>query len=138
MPWCETPKYSGGNLQIFEIFGFILAHSLLQECPYFNYLAAWVVKALLNEKGISGSVPLIHIPVTAATGNLINFIKSLHECDTEKSINNLFDPADGRAFEQIINSSDWDPNQPVTSGNKAIPVNILFYEETPVRRRKKV
>ena len=138
MPWCETPKYSGGNLQIFEIFGVILAHSLLQECQYFNYLAAWIVKVLLNEKGISGSVPLIHIPVTAATGNLINFIKSLHECDTEKFINDLFDKADGPVFEQIINSSDWDPNEPVTSGNKAIPVNILFYEETAVWRRKKV
>ena len=99
MPWCEMPKRSGGNLQIFKIFGVILAHSLLQEGPYFNCFAPWVVEVLLNEKGISGNVPLSHIPVTAATGNLINFVKSLNECDTEKSINDLFDTADGPAFE---------------------------------------
>ena len=95
MPRCEMPKGSGRNLQISKIFGVILAHSLLQEGQYFNYLAPWGVEVLLDEKGISGNAPLTHIPVTAATGNLINFVKSLNECDTEKSINNLFDTADG-------------------------------------------
>ena len=96
------------------------------------------MKVLLNDKGISGNVSLSHIPVTAATGNLINFVKSLNECDTEKSINGLFDTADGPAFEQIINSSDWDPDEPVTSSNNAILVNMLLYEETVVRGGKKV
>ena len=96
------------------------------------------MEALLNEKGISANVPLNHIPVTAATGNLINFVKSLNECDTEKSINDLFDTADRPAFEQIINSSDWDADEPVTSSNKTILVNMLLYEETVVRRGKKV
>ena len=128
MPWCEMPKSSGGNLQIFKIFGVILAYSLLQ--------APWVVEVLLNEKGISGNVPLNHIPVTAATGNLINFVKSLSECDTEESINDLFDTADGPPLEQIINSSDWDPR--LRRSNKAILVNMLLYEETVVRRGKKV
>ena len=67
------------------------------------------MEALLNVKGISRNVPLSHISVTAATGNLINFVESLNEFDTEKSINDLFDTADGPTFEQIINSSDWDP-----------------------------
>ena len=61
----------------------------------------------------------------------------MNECDTEKSINDLFDTADGPAFEQIINSSDWDPNEPVTSSNKAILANML-HEEIAVRRGKKV
>ena len=62
----------------------------------------------------------------------------MNECDTEKFINDLFDAADGPAFEQIINSSDGDPDEPVTSSNKAIVVNMLLYEETVVRREKKV
>ena len=138
MLWCEMPKPSGGNLQIFKIFGVILAHSLLQEGSYFNYLAPWVVEVLLNEKDISVNVPLSHIPVTTPTRNIINFVKSLNECDTEKSINDLFDTGDGPAFEQIINSSDWDADEPVTSSNKAILENMLLYEETVVRRGKKV
>ena len=96
------------------------------------------MEVLLNDKGISGNVTLSHVPVSAATGNLINFVKSLNECDTEKSINDLCDTADGPAFEQIINSSDWDPDEPVTSSNKAILVNMFLYEETVVRRGKKV
>ena len=55
MPWYEMPKRTGRNLQIFKIFGVILAHSLLQEGPYFNYLALWVVEVLLNENGILGN-----------------------------------------------------------------------------------
>ena len=46
--------------------------------------------------------------------------------------------ADGPAFEQIINSSDWDPAEPVTSSNKAILINMFLYEEPVVRRGKKV
>ena len=41
-------------------------------------------------------------------------------------------------FEQIINSSDWDPDEAVTSSDKATLVNILLYEETVVWRGKKV
>ena len=92
----------------------------------------------MNEKGILRNVPLSHIPVTAPTGNLINFVKSLNECATEKSINDLSDTADGPAFEKIINSSDWDPAEPVTSSNKAILINMFLYEEPVVRRGKKV
>ena len=132
------PKRSGGNLQIFKIFGVILANSLLQEGLYYNGLAPWLVEVLLNEKGVSGNVPLSHIPVTTATGNLINFVESLNECDTGKSINDLFDTADGPAFEQIINSSDWDLDEPVTSSKKAILINMLLYTETLVRRGNKV
>ena len=62
----------------------------------------------------------------------------MNECETEKFIHDLFDTADGPAFEQIINSSDWDLDEPVTSSNKAILINMLLYEETVVRRGKKV
>ena len=79
MPWCEMPKPSDGNLQIFKIFGVVLGYSLLQESPYFNYLTPWVGEVLLNERGISGNVPLSHIPATAATKSLINSVKSLND-----------------------------------------------------------
>ena len=79
MPWCEMPKPSDGNLQMFKIFGVVSGYSLLQESPYFNYLTQWVVEVLLNERGISGSVPLSHIPATAATESLISSVKSLNE-----------------------------------------------------------
>ena len=95
-------KHSAVNLLIFKTFGVILAYSILQEDPYFDYLAVWVVQILLN-KDISGNVLQSHIPVTGVTENLINFVKFLNECDTEKSINDSFDAADGLAFEQIIN-----------------------------------
>ena len=38
-PWHLIPKRSGGNLQLFKIFGIIIAHSLLHRGPYFNSLA---------------------------------------------------------------------------------------------------
>ena len=91
----------------------------------------------VNWKSISGNVPWSHILVTVATGNLINFVKSLNECDIEKSINDLFEFADGPPFEQIYNSSDWNPVEPVTPSKSAIPVNML-YEKTIVRRGRKV
>ena len=134
----EMFKYLKYFLQLFKIFRVILVHSLLQEGPYFNHLAQWVVEVMLNEKSISGNIPLSHFPVTTATGNLINIIKSLNECDTEQFINDLFDTADGFAFEQTTNSSDWDPDQPVMSSNKATLVNMLLYKEAVLRRGKKV
>ena len=61
----------------------------------------------------------------------------MNECNTGKSINDLFDTADSSAFEQTINSSDWDPNKSVRSSNKAMLVNMLLYEKTVVWSGKK-
>lgn len=91
-----------------------------------------------NENGVSGNTPLNLILLTATTENLINFIKLLKQCDTEERINYLFDGAYGPAFDQIINSSDWDSNEHITMKNKDISVNMLLYEETIGRRREKV
>ena len=137
-PWCLIPKRSGGNLQVFKIFGIIVAHSLLHSGPYFNCLALWVVDILLNEESVSGNIQIDHIPVTSSTGNLRNFIKSLYNCNNEQSIKELFDSADGPAFEQLVSSADWDPNEPITVENKEILINLLLYEETIVRRGKKL
>ena len=96
-----------------------------------------VVDILLNEEGVSGNFQRDHIPVTSSTGNLLNFIKSLYNCNKEQSIKELFNSADGPAFEQLASSSDWDPNEPITVENKEILINFLLYEETIVRRGKK-
>ena len=53
--------------------------------------------------------PLESYPSYCGNRKLINFVKSLNECDIEKSINDLFEFADGPPFEQIYNSSDWNP-----------------------------
>lgn len=62
----------------------------------------------------------------------------MKQCDTEERINYLFDGVDGPAFDQVINSSDWDSNEHITMKNKDISVNMLLYEETIGRRREKV
>ena len=98
---------------MFKIFGIIIAQSLLHSGPYFNCLAPWVVDILLNS--VSGNIQMDHIPVTSSTGNLLNFIKSLYNCNNEQSIKELFNSADNRpAFEQLVSSVDWDPNEPIT------------------------
>ena len=136
--WCLIPKRSDGNLQVFKIFGIIIAHSLLHSGPYFNCLAPWVADILLNEESVSGNIQMDHIPVTSSTGNLLNFIKSLYNCNNEQSIKELFDSADGRAFEQLVSSTDWDPNEPITIENKEILIDLLLYEEKFFRRGKKL
>ena len=69
------------------------------------------------------------IPITSSTGNLLNFIKSLYNCNNEQSIKELFDSANGPVFEQLVSSTDWDPNEAVTVENKEILINLLLYEE---------
>ena len=136
--WLLVPKRAGGNLQIFKIFGMIVAHSLLQSGPFFNFLAPCVNDLLLNEDGTSGDIMLECIPVNCATGCLINFIKLLKCCESNDAINDLFSSADGPAFEQIISSSDWDPNEAVTMDNKDVLVNLLLHEKTIARRGGKI
>ena len=137
-PWSLIPKRSGGNMQVFKIFDIIITHNLLHNGPYFNCLEPWVVDILLNEESVSGNIHMDHIPVISSTGNLLNFIKSLYNCNNGQSIRELFNSADGPAFEQLVSSTDWDPNEPITIENKEILINLLLYEETIVRRGKKV
>lgn len=81
-------------------------------------MTACVVVASLNENGASGDIPLNQKPTWSSYRNLINFIKLLNQCDTEKKTSDLFNSANGPAFGQIISSSDWDPNEHITMKNK--------------------
>ena len=107
--------------------------------PFFPFLAPWVVDILCeNQGGTSGQISVDDIPLTSATGCTVNFIKSLESCSSNKMISELFDTADGPAFEQIVGLSDWDQNEDITINNKAILADMLVYEELVQRRGKKI
>ena len=134
--WLFVPKRTGGNLQFFKIVGMIVAHSILQGGPLFNHFPSWIVDIMLND--LSGDISVDQIPVTAATGCLLNFIRSLEACKRDEDIQLLFTDADGPAFEQLISSSDWDPVETITMKNRNILINMLVYEETVMRRGRKM
>ena len=66
---------------------------------------------MLND--LSGNVSVDQIPVTAATGCLLKFIRSFEACASYNNIQLLFTDADGPAFEQL-SRSDWDPVEIIT------------------------
>ena len=137
-PWCLIPKRSGGNFQVFKIFGIIIAYSLLHSRPYFNCLAHWVIDILLNAESVSGNILMDHILVTSSTGNFLNFTKSLCYCNNKQSIKELFNFADEPSFAQLISSTDCDLKEPIIVENKEILINLLLYKEAITRRGEKV
>ena len=80
-PWLFVPKRTGENLQIV---GMIVAHSILQGGPLFNHFPSWIVDVMVN--GPSGDISVDQIPVTPATGCLLNFIRSLEACKSDEDI----------------------------------------------------
>ena len=100
--------------------------SLLHKGPYFNCLAPWLVDIFLNEGSVSGNIQMDHIPVTSSTGNLLNFIKSSCNYNNEQSVKELFNSPDELAFEHLVSSTNWYPNEPITVGNKKMLINIYF------------
>ena len=62
---------------------------------------------------LSGNISVDQIPVTAATGCLLKFIRSFETCASYKDIQLLLTDADGPAFEQL-SRSDWDPVEIIT------------------------
>ena len=86
--WLFVPKQTGRNLQIFEIVGMIVAHSILHGNPLFNHFPRWIIDIMVN--GLSGDTSVIQVPVTAATGCLLNFIRSIEACKKDEDIQLLF------------------------------------------------
>ena len=72
---------------------------------------------LQTENGTNGQILLEDIPLNAATGLLINFIRAVRNCSSDSELEALFDSSDGPADEQIIASSGWDTTEPVTMVN---------------------
>ena len=87
---------------------------------------------------LSGDISVDQIPVTAATGCLLNFITSLETCKSDEDIQLLFTGADRPAFKQLISSLDWAPVKIIIMENRNILINILIYEETVMRRERKM
>ena len=83
--WLFAPKRTGRNLQIFEIVGIIVAHSILQGGPLFNHFPRWIIDIMVNV--LSGEISVIQVPVT---GCLLNFIRSLEACKKDEDIQLLF------------------------------------------------
>ena len=87
---------------------------------------------------LSGDILVDQIPDTLATGCLLNLIGSLEACKNDEDIQLLFTNADGPAFEQLISSSDWGPVEVITMKNRNTLINVLIYEETVMRRERKM
>ena len=134
--WLFVPKRTGGNVQIFKIVGIIVAHSILQGVSLFNHIPSWIVDIMIND--LSGDISVDQIPVTAATGCLLNFITSLETCKSDEDIQLLFTGADRPAFKQLISSLDWAPVKIIIMENRNILINMLIYEETVMRRERKM
>ena len=134
--WLFVPKRTDGNLQIFKIVGIIVANTILQGGPLFNHFPSWIVDIMVND--LSGDILVDQIPDTVATGCLLNLIGSLEACKNDEDIQLLFTNADGPAFEQLISSSDWGPVEVITMKNRNTLINVLIYEETVMRRERKM
>ena len=75
----RVPKCDWENVQIMEIAGMMISHSILQGGPGFPCLAPVVVDYLLTESAESlTEVPFLQdMPLTAATGDLVDLIKKV-------------------------------------------------------------
>ena len=75
----RVPKCDWENVQMMEIAGMMISHSILQGGPGFPCLAPVVVDHLLTESAESlTEVPFLQdVPLTAATGDLVDLIKKV-------------------------------------------------------------
>ena len=108
----------------------------MQGRPLFNHFPSWVFDIIIND--LLGDISVDQIPVTGATGCLLNFIRSLEACKNDEDIQLLFTDANGPALEQLISSSDWDPVEVITVENRTTLINMLIYEDAVMRRGRKM
>ena len=139
------PKRAGGNITLFKAFGVALGHSLLQGGPPFPFLPRWCY-AILSQKAedeigsiISESDYLSLIPLNAGTAIVISFLKELSCVKTNSDLDNLFDAnAEGPAYEQIVNSSQWPIETKITLENIETLKSIIIWEELVIKREKQL
>ena len=118
------PKRSGGNLQLFIIFGIAMGHRLLQGGPVLQCLAPWCFAMIAGkdenyiEAEVSTEKFTESIPLNAASFVVINFLKALDEVKEDKDIDQIFNErAEGPAYEQIVNSTQWPLDSKITTKN---------------------
>uniref|UniRef100_A0A7M5XI47 HECT domain-containing protein n=1 Tax=Clytia hemisphaerica TaxID=252671 RepID=A0A7M5XI47_9CNID len=137
------PKRSGGNLTSFKIFGMAMAHSLMHGGPPFPYLHLWCYLMLLDKSDDEIAACLFEsyenlIPLNAGSSTVIQFLNKLSICKSNDEIQAILDSAEGPAFEQIINSSQWDINVEVNINNIETLKSIILWEELVTKREKQI
>ena len=139
------PKGAGGNMTLFKAFSVSLGHSLLQGGPPFQFLPSWCY-AVLSQKAedeiaaiISESDYLSLIPLNAGTAVVISFLKELSNINTNAELDYLFDVnAEGPAYEQIVNSTQWPIDTKITLENIETLKAMIVWEELVIKREKQL
>eukprot|EP00794_Sanderia_malayensis_P013231 gene13231-14589_t len=139
------PKRSGGNIQLFKIVGIAIGHSLLQGGPVFQCLAPWCF-AMIAGKDDNYIVTEVSIekftdsiPLNAGSANVISFLKALDEVKQDEDIDEIFDKrAEGPAFEQIVNSTQWPLDSRITTKNLETFKSMIVWEELVQKREKQL
>lgn len=139
------PKRSGGNLQLFKIFGIVIGHSLLQGGPPFSRLSSWCFYSLARKSDdeIAGIVARESygdaIPLNAASAIPLSFLNALADVKSNDDVDKLFDDtAEGPAYEQVVNSSQWPIETKITVENLEALRFILVWEELVVKRERQL
>ena len=134
------PKKSVGNLSIFKCIGVAIAHSIFQEGPSFSCLSPWCFDALLKEpeEKLLTMLKASDIPLNAGTAMLHTFISKIDAAETENEIIEIFNSEEGPAYEQIVNSSQWDITVSVSTKNRNQLLQMLIYDEVVVKREKQI
>ena len=136
----SIPKRSAGNLVLFKIVGVAIAHSIVQGGPSFSALHpyCYAVMCEQSEEEISILLATDVIPLSAATGNLLQFINKITECANDQDLNDVFIMEEGPAFEQLVNSSQWDASLSVTMNNRETLLSMLIFEELVLKRERQL
>ena len=136
----SLPKRSAGNLVLFKIVGVAIAHSILQRGPSFSTLHPYCYAVICgqSEEDVSTLLTADVIPLSAATGNLLQFISKIKECTSDQEINEVFNMEEGPAFDQLVNSSQWDATLSVTMYNRETLLSMLIFEELVIKRERQL
>ena len=139
------PKRSGMNLELFKEFGIAVGHSILHGGPPFQSLAHWCFAVLSGrcEEEITAIIATESfektIPLNAGTSKLLSFLKAIGKVSSDDEINQLFDEsAEGPAYEQVVNSSQWPIDTKYTMSNLEALKSLLVWEELFEKKERQI
>ena len=134
------PKTSGGNLTLFKILWIAIGHILLQGGLSFPYLHPWCY-AMITQKSEEEIVGLISkekyaelISLNAGTANVISFLNALSRTKSETDIDDLFECTEEKAFEQVVNATQWPIDTKITMNNIEALKSMLIWDELICKR----
>ena len=139
------PKRSGMNLELFKVSGIAVGHIILHGGPPFQSLAHWCFAILSGrcEEEITAIIARESfektIPLNAGISKLLSFLKALGKVSSDDEINQLFDEsAEGPAYEQVVNSSQWPIDTKYTMSNLEALKSLLVWEELFEKRERQL